>query len=180
MTAIIRSADDADLQGLLALYGELNPDDSALPDARAQEVWAAIRGQRGRTILVAVVGDALAGSADCVALPNLTRGGRSIMFVENVIVAREHRRLGVGRLLLDAAQSLAESSGCYKIQLLAADSREAHDFYAACGYRPLAQGFRRYLDDRTAIGSASDGVWTEISQPSVGDALTEGCGASLP
>ncbi|WP_066589250.1 GNAT family N-acetyltransferase [Cellulomonas timonensis] len=77
MTAIIRPAEDADLQGLLGLYGELNPDDSALPEARAQEVWAAIRSQPGRTILVAAVGDALAGSADCVVLPNLTRGVRT-------------------------------------------------------------------------------------------------------
>ncbi|MDM8086005.1 GNAT family N-acetyltransferase [Cellulomonas cellasea] len=152
MTAIIRPADDADLQGLLGLYGELNPDDSALPDARAQEVWAAVRSQRGRTILVAVVGDALAGSIDCVVLPNLTRGGRSIMFVENVIVARQHRRRGIGRLLMDAALSLAESTRCYKIQLLAADSEEAHDFYAASEYRPLAQGFRRYLDEPARIG----------------------------
>lgn len=42
VTAIIRPADDADLQGVLRLYGELNPDDSALPEPRAQEVWAAI------------------------------------------------------------------------------------------------------------------------------------------
>lgn len=117
MTAIIRPAEDADQQGLLGLYGVLNPDDSALPEARAQEVWAAIRSQAGRTIMVAVVGDALAGGADCVVLPNLTRGGRSI-----------------------------------KIQLLAADSQEAHDFYAACGYWPLAQGFRRHLDEPAHSG----------------------------
>lgn len=78
-------------------------------------------------------------------LPNLTRGGRSILVVENVVVAEVHRRQGVGKQLMDATAQLAASTGCYKIQLLAADGHEAHTFYRACGFEPLAQGFRRYL-----------------------------------
>ncbi|MFE7569159.1 GNAT family N-acetyltransferase [Streptomyces sp. NPDC057539] len=63
--------------------------------------------------------------------------------VENVVVADARRRRGVGRQLTDAAAQLAESTGCYKIQLLAADGHEAHTFHQACGYQPLAHGFRR-------------------------------------
>ena len=129
----------------MALYGELNPDDAPLAADAAQDIWGAIRDQHGRTVLVADSGDVLAGTADCTVLPNLTRGGRSILFVENVVVAESHRRRGIGRLLMDTAAQLAESAGCYKIQLLAADEPEVHTFYQACGYRPLAQGFRRYL-----------------------------------
>ncbi|WP_155359418.1 GNAT family N-acetyltransferase [Acrocarpospora macrocephala] len=151
MTIIIRPAAETDLSALLALYGELNPDDAPLPTKSTRDIWAAIRLQQGRTVLVAALNGVLAGTADCVVLPNLTRGGRSILVVENVVVASAHRRRGVGRQLMDAAVRLAESAGCYKIQLLAADGHEAHTFYRACGFRPLAQGFRRYLDhDRIA------------------------------
>ncbi|MEU6328527.1 hypothetical protein ABZ851_14795 [Streptomyces sp. NPDC047049] len=40
---------------------------------------------------------------------------------------------------------LGEAAGCYKAQLLAADDEYVHAFYEACGFKPLAQGFRRYL-----------------------------------
>lgn len=96
-------------------------------------------------MLVADLNGTLIGTADCIVLPNLTRGGRAILGVENVVVTEAHRRNGVGRRLMDAAMRLAESSGCYKIQLLATDEEEVHAFYRACGFLPLAQGFRRYL-----------------------------------
>ncbi|MFE2038772.1 GNAT family N-acetyltransferase [Streptomyces scopuliridis] len=146
MAITVRPATETDLPALLALYGELNPDDAPLPAESARSIWTAVRHQQGRTVLVAALNGTPAGTADCVVLPNLTRGGRSILVVENVVVANAHRRRGVGRQLMDAAARLAESTGCYKIQLLAADGHEAHTFYQACGYQPLAQGFRRYLD----------------------------------
>ncbi|MFJ4501038.1 GNAT family N-acetyltransferase [Streptomyces sp. NPDC088864] len=104
------------------------------------------RGQWGRTVLVAETEDGVVvGTADCLVMPNLTRGGRGILFVENVVVAGAGRRRGVGRRLLEAAVRLGEEAGCYKAQLLAADDAYVHTFYAACGFEPLAQGFRRYL-----------------------------------
>ncbi|GAA4294261.1 GNAT family N-acetyltransferase [Streptomyces venetus] len=145
MKITVRAADAADLSALLALYRELNPDDAPLPHATAEAVWAAIRGQQGRTVLVAEADGVVAGAADCVVMPNLTRGGRAILFVENVVVAGHFQRRGVGRQLMEAAVLLGESAGCYKVQLLAADDAYVHRFYEACGFGALAQGFRRYV-----------------------------------
>ncbi|MFC9426249.1 GNAT family N-acetyltransferase [Streptomyces sp. NPDC056987] len=156
MTITIRPASETDLHGLLALYAELNPDDAPLPAESAGSIWQAVRDQQGRTVLVADLDGTLVGTADCVVLPNLTRGGRSILVVENVVVSQAHRRRGVGRHLMDAAAQLAESTGCYKMQLLAADGQEAHTFYEACGFRPLAQGFRRYLGQDRPAGPAGE------------------------
>ncbi|GAB2716673.1 hypothetical protein GCM10027072_06460 [Streptomyces bullii] len=141
----MRPAAEADLSAVLGLYGELNPDDAPLPRASAEAIWADMAGQRGRTVLVADADGTVVGTADCVVLPNLTRGGRPILFVENVVVSGSHQRRGVGRRLMQAAVELAEAGGCYKAQLLAADDAYVHAFYAACGFEPLAQGFRRYL-----------------------------------
>ncbi|GGO47105.1 acetyltransferase [Streptomyces daqingensis] len=145
MDVTVRPASEAELPELLALYGELNPDDAPLPRASAEAVWQAVAGQRGRTVLVADALGAVAGTADCLVMPNLTRGGRGVMFVENVVVAGAFRRTGVGRRLLEAAVRLGEAEGCYKVQLLAADDEYVHAFYEACGFSALAQGFRRYL-----------------------------------
>ncbi|MEV5600547.1 GNAT family N-acetyltransferase [Streptomyces sp. NPDC052299] len=145
MEITVRTAVERDLPVLLALYRELNPDDAALPPEVARAGWEHIAAQQGRTVLVAEAGGAVVGTADSIVMPNLTRGGRGILFVENVVVAEAGRRRGVGRRLLDAMVDLAEEAGCYKVQLLAADDAYVHTFYAACGFEPRAQGFRRYL-----------------------------------
>jgi GNAT superfamily N-acetyltransferase len=141
----VRSATEVDVSALLALYCELNPDDAPLPQASADAIWAAISRQQGRTVLVADAGGTVVGTADCMVVPNLTRGGRAILFVENVVVAGSFQRSGVGRQLMEAAVRLGESAGCYKVQLLAADDEYVHTFYKACGFEALAQGFRRYI-----------------------------------
>ncbi|GAA2305200.1 hypothetical protein GCM10010234_55660 [Streptomyces hawaiiensis] len=141
----VRPAVERDVSALLALYSELNPDDAPLAQASADAIWAAISRQQGRTVLVADVGGTVAGTADCIVLPNLTRGGRAILFVENVVVADSFQRSGVGRQLMEAAVRLGEAAGCYKVQLLAADDEYVHTFYKACGFEALAEGFRRYL-----------------------------------
>ncbi|MGX1128718.1 hypothetical protein RKD49_000908 [Streptomyces glaucescens] len=69
----VRPATEGDLPALLDLHGKLNPDDTPLPGTTADAVWAAIAGQRGRTVLVAEAGGAVAGTADCLVMPNLTR-----------------------------------------------------------------------------------------------------------
>ncbi len=46
---------------------------------------------------------------------------------------------------MEAAVRLGESAGCYKVQLLAADDAYVHTFYEACGFKALAEGFRRYI-----------------------------------
>ncbi|WP_431044668.1 N-acetyltransferase family protein [Streptomyces sp. P1-3] len=146
MKITVRPATEADLPSLLALYGELNPDDAPLPEDSADAIWAAIAAQQGRTVLVADHDGSVLGTADCLVMPNLTRGGRPILFVENVVVGSTFRRHGVGRQLMDAAIRLGESAGCYKAQLLAADEEYVHTFYASCDFQALAQGFRRYIE----------------------------------
>lgn len=141
-----RAATEDDLPVLLALYAELHEGDPGIADGTAREVWRRISTQAGRTILVAADDSGVVGTVDCTVLPNLTRGARSFMVVENVVVAAAARRRGIGTALFDAVLALAEDQGCYKIQLLSRATRdESHDFYQAQGFEPVAQGFRRYL-----------------------------------
>lgn len=143
----VRPASQADLPALLDLYAELHPDDSPPTTRTALAVWRAIEAQAGRTILVAQAAETVVGTVDCAVLPNLTRGARPFMLIENVVVAAEYRRAGVGSALLAAAVRLARQAGCYKVQLLSrAERHAAHTFYQSCGFRAMAQGFRLYLD----------------------------------
>ncbi|MFE7100631.1 GNAT family N-acetyltransferase [Streptomyces erythrochromogenes] len=145
MKIIVRSALRTDLSSLLALYGELNPDDAPLSQEKVDAIWATISSQQGRTVLVADAEGVVVGTADCLVMPNFTRGGRAILFVENVVVAEASQRRGVGRELMKAVVQLGASAGCYKVQLLAADDEYVHTFYESCGFQARAEGFRCYI-----------------------------------
>ncbi|WP_410638583.1 GNAT family N-acetyltransferase [Amycolatopsis sp. lyj-346] len=146
MTITTRLAAEADLPALLALFQELHPDDPAPSGQAAADAWRAIEGQSGRAILLAETGGVVVGTIDCTTLPNLTRGARSFMVVENVVVTAGHRRSGVGAALMEAAVARARQARCYKVQLLSRSGREAaHAFYESLGFRAVAQGYRLYL-----------------------------------
>jgi GNAT superfamily N-acetyltransferase len=146
----IRDARLEDLPELLRLYRQLVARPEEGEDDPARRAWiaaafAAIQTQRGRRLLVAEQGGGLAGTLDLLVTPNLTHGGRPWAIVENVVVDEAARRSGVGRALMHEAERTARAAGCYKIQLLSARRREAHEFYRALGFEPSAEGFRRYL-----------------------------------
>jgi hypothetical protein len=53
MPITIRSASQADVPALLALYAELHPDDPSPSAQTALNAWQAIEAQAGRTVLLA-------------------------------------------------------------------------------------------------------------------------------
>lgn len=147
MQIVVRPASQDDLPALLRLYAELHPADLPPAEQTALDVWRAIEAQSGRTILVAQAAVTVVGTVDCAVLPNLTRGARPFMLVENVVVAVEYRRAGVGSALMEAVVRLARQAGCYKVQLLSRAERDAaHAFYESRGFRAVAQGYRLYFD----------------------------------
>lgn len=143
----IRPATGTDLPHVLRLLGEMYPEDPVLSAARSARIWAEIEAQSGRSMLVAQdhSGDLL-GTVDCVVMPNLSRGGRPRLVMENLIVSESHRRRGVGRLLMTEVRWTAEREGCYKIQFLAAEDAYVHTFYRSCGFSQWkGGGFYLYL-----------------------------------
>lgn len=145
MTPLTRPATAGDLTAVLSLLGELAPDDPPMAPAEAARAWAEIARQRGRTLLVCEVEGRVAGTVDCLVMTRLPREARPVMFVENLVVARAHRRTGMGRLLMRRAERLALGAGCHRLQLLAAPDPRVHAFYRSCGFSPCPDGFRKYV-----------------------------------
>ena len=68
-------------------------------------------------------------------IPNLTRLGSSIAFVENVVTDSEYRGQGLGRKVMEKAIDFARKNNCYKVILQSASFRkEAHQFYKNLGF----------------------------------------------
>jgi len=151
VTVSIRKAEARDLADLLAVLSQLAPLDPPLDSGSdtIRRAWGEIQSQPLREVLVAEAGGQVVGTVDWYLTPNLTHGGRPYVTIENFVVDSAHRRQGVGTALLNAVIAEAKGAGCYKVQLQSDIKRgDAHRFYEAVGFKPSAQGYRRYFEKR--------------------------------
>jgi GNAT superfamily N-acetyltransferase len=131
---VIREATREDIPQVLGLYAQLNPDDKPVEVSLAAGIWEKAV-ENGVTYFVADIDGHITGSCYIAVIPNMTRSGSSIGFIENVITDAEHRRCGIGRQLLEAAVRRAKERGCYKAVLQSGNKRkEAHEFYESVGF----------------------------------------------
>ncbi len=151
MRVVIRQAEHSDVGALLGLYRELAGSKiTAGPggEKSSRPVLAAILADPNRTLVVAVAGGQLVGTADLLVVPNLTHRGEPWAIVENVIVTDTAQRRGVGKALIGHLLESAREAGCFKVQLLSGKHRvEAHDFYRSMGLTAVAEGFKIYFDE---------------------------------
>ena len=133
----VRSADAADLEAVLRLYGQLSPHRPLAGGAQAQEIWHDLLARPGVTVFVADHDGRPAATCTLVVVPNLTQGGRPYGLVENVVTGGDLRRRGYGRAVLEAALAAAWAAGCYKAMLLSGrkDETGVPAFYESVGFR---------------------------------------------
>jgi GNAT superfamily N-acetyltransferase len=131
----LRRATAADLDGLIALYAQLNPDDPAADRPRLAAILERIIASTEFDIIVATQAHTLVATCYLNVIPNLTRGGASYAVIENVVVDAALRGGGIGQQVVRHALEHAWRRGCYKA-LLQTGSRDprVHRFYAACGF----------------------------------------------
>ena len=140
---MIRVAERCDLGALLKLYPHLNPDDPAVPLARAEEVWDHFLRYPGSGIFLGLVGDDIATTCTLVVIPNLTRGGAPYGLIENVVTHAQYRKKGFGQAVLKAAIAAAWQQGCYKVMLLTGSNDPATlRFYRDVGFQQNKTGFQ--------------------------------------
>jgi GNAT superfamily N-acetyltransferase len=65
-----------------------------------------------------------------------------VAWVEEITVATNHRRQGIGKALMEGVEEWASNRGC---KLVALATRRAADFYAAIGYEASATYFRKKI-----------------------------------
>lgn len=140
----IRVATEADLDNLMQLYLHLTPNNAPLSNDLARNVFRRFQAYEGSAILLGETGGGLATSCTLVVVPNLTRGGQPYGLVENVVTHSDYRRLGFGKLILDAATDRAWHLGCYKVMLLTGSKAAGTlSFYAKAGFEQTKTGFQK-------------------------------------
>jgi ribosomal protein S18 acetylase RimI-like enzyme len=85
-------------------------------------------------VLVAEDDEKIVGAASLWLKPDLAHGD-TVVEVPMLVVAEDHRREGVGRLLMEEIQRLAAENGAGLIELVATRRNEpARDFYRSLGF----------------------------------------------
>lgn len=131
----IRRLTKEDLPSLLRLYRQLDPADEFPSAEAAREIWQRIAAQESIIYLGAVEAGEVVSTCFLAIIPNLTRGGRPIGFVENVVTEETHRRQGLARQVLKEAIRQAREAGCYKVMLASGAGRtQAHALYESLGF----------------------------------------------
>jgi GNAT superfamily N-acetyltransferase len=123
-----------DLSNILKLYEQLNPEENIINTEDAKEIWKIIE-QNDIKYFIAKEGGKIVASCYIAIIPNLTRNGKSIGFIENVITDKEYRRKGIGKNVMEMAIKYAKENNCHKILLQSSNKRkEAHKFYENIGF----------------------------------------------
>jgi GNAT superfamily N-acetyltransferase len=141
----IQKLTQSDLPELAVLYQELMDESTNLEIMTATFQWMAAN--QAYYVLVAKSDEAVAGSLMGIVCWELLGRCRPFMVIENVIVAPDYRRMGVGRALMTEIERLAREQDCSLIEFCSSSKRkDAHRFYESMGYGlDVVQGFRKWL-----------------------------------
>ena len=130
-----RRLTQADLESLLELYKQLQPDDEPAAVDDSKRVWKEIEGDPNIRYFGAIDNGKVVSTCFAVYIPNLTRNNRGICFVENVVTDRDYRNRGLASKVIDMAVAYAKEKDCYKVILQSGAARaEAHRFYENKGF----------------------------------------------
>jgi len=131
----VRKIKESDLDQLLLLYGHLHEDDDKISMESLKKIWGEIFSNEAFTYFVIELDGMIVCSCNVSIIPNLTRGGRSIAIIENVVTHANFRKRGLGKLIIETAIDFAKTKNCYKVMLMTSKKRKgAHEFYRQLGF----------------------------------------------
>jgi GNAT superfamily N-acetyltransferase len=137
-----RPAVPADAEAIATLLAELGyPSTSAHVEERLARLSTP-----DYAVFVAVADERIAGLMGLHRLMGLHLSEPGC-YVNALVVAAEWRGRGIGKLLLERAESWARANGCGRITLTSADHRrDAHHFYEHNGFANTGRRFVKMIE----------------------------------
>lgn len=161
MSVLVRPAEPADAAALVALASAVGgePEGWLISDSTWRSVGderryvRAIRRHPDAAVLVALLGEEVVGRLSLARDPH--PASRHVADL-GLMVSSAHRREGIGRALLEAAEDWARPAGIRKLELHVFPHNDAaRRLYESCGYEQ--EGYRR-SHYRRANGEVVDAI----------------------
>ena len=137
----VRAAKAADVPALVELITSLG----AKVEEKGVRKRLAALAKSAAPPLVATLGKAVVGVAGLHVMPTLHRE-KPVGRINVLVIAKDHRGAGLGRLLVETAEARLRAAGCELIEITSNDSlTKAHDFYRHLGYQRTSTRFAKEL-----------------------------------
>lgn len=143
----VAQIEEKDLEGLKTLYDN-GFEGTDTNYEKMKKVYEWMKNNPDYTVLCAKYQGEIVGSLMGVANRELIGDCRPFMVIENVVVSDKHRRMGIGRVLMERLEKVAIEKECTFMMLISRMHRkEAHKFYESVGFSgDVAKGFKKYLE----------------------------------
>jgi GNAT superfamily N-acetyltransferase len=143
-----REASREDLPAILALHAEPDMyDGEQLSLQQAQQLFDRMAAYPHNRLYLAELDGVAVGTFALLVMDSLGHAGAPVAVVEDVVVATDARRRGVGKAMMQFAMQLSAQKGCYKLMLSSHLGRtEAHVFYDGLGFERHGYSFRLLTD----------------------------------
>ena len=139
----VRRARASDAEAIECLYRELVCD--GLVRVLPEEI-ARLTESSSSFLLVGLSSGDVCATALLTLCPDVMYQRQPFGLVENLIVAEQHRRSGLGRQLMAHIEGIAREKDCTKLMLLSSSHRhDAHSFFNSMGFEVGKKtGFVKY------------------------------------
>ena len=147
-----RSAVEEDIPSILQMLldddiAQMREGDSAGEDVVAYHAaFQDIVNDPNNDLLVAEVDGKVVGFLQVTVIPGISYHGARRCQIEDMRVAKDSRRQGIGRQLIESAKEWAEVRGCTIIELfMHASRKDAAAFYESLGFESEHRGYRMQI-----------------------------------
>ncbi len=147
-TITIRKATKDDLSSVIDLYASDDIDDGdILTVEEATPIFNKFFTYPNYSLYVASMDHKIVGTFELLIMDNLGHKGKPSGIVEDVVVDKNYRSLGIGAKMMEQAISICREYGCYKLTLSSNLKRNrAHEFYEKNGFIKHGYSFLVEID----------------------------------
>ncbi len=139
---IIRAATKNDIDDVLLLLYELGRPKPRTKSQKTMFEKQILQYIKKKQLTVATVDSNVVGVIDMILMPRLNQT-RLEMYVPELVVSRNHQKMGIGKALINHAISVAKKKNCFRIRLESGHARkESHKFYSHLGFDQYAKTFK--------------------------------------
>ncbi len=113
---------------------------SDINQEKAKKILEKIQSNPNHLIFVAIFDSKVVGSTTLIIEPKFIHKGGLVGHVEDVVVTKEKRGLGIGEKLIEFSLEYAKKAGCYKTILDCTD--DVKQFYEKIGFKRHTNAMR--------------------------------------